>query len=68
MYILRPNIELRSSNKLKSKLETTLLTTIQNGPYHRDVSLWVSRLPINAESHNKSEIQTVYKQNTVMEK
>ena len=46
--VLRLNIELRSSNKLKFKAKTTQLIKKQNGPYHRGVSLQ-DRLPVNVQ-------------------
>ena len=36
----RPDIELRSNNKIKLKIRTTKLTKVLNSPYHRGVRLW----------------------------
>ena len=48
LVTIRPDVELRSNNKLKFKLKTTQLTKVQNSPYYRGVSLW-DRLPTNVQ-------------------
>ena len=40
--VARPEVTLRNRNRPKFKIRTTQLTKVQESPYHRRVSLWVS--------------------------
>ena len=48
LVIARPDVVLRSNNKVKFRRKTTQLTKVLNGPYYRGVTLW-DMLPVSVQ-------------------